>query len=244
MITRKPFTPNSNIPDRQVALAQIYQQVLERQPSAWEHRQLGTAEQDFLTGKIGVRRFLKQFACSPVYLRAFYEQVSNLKFIELGCKHFLGRAPRDQAEIKELCEVLMNKGVVGLVNLLLDSEEYRKAFGCFEVPHARLAQRYYSSPQAYLESELVNHEHPGQRGWGVPAIYRQPALSEPGPTLDNLGNPDLDHLEAEFLNLLQILGSAREHLGTSMSEPRSSVKRVIGSLSPTQKEALRQAIHH
>lgn len=172
MTTFQPIVVNrhSTLAERETALRQIYYQVLERQPYAYEHKHLAKAEKEFLSDKIGVKRFLKELGHSQVYLDSFYHNASNMKFLELCFKHFLGRAPLDQNEIKHYCNILMHKGVAQFITALLDSEEYRKAFGCFTVPHPR-TERYYASPKAYTESALLNHEHSGQRGRSIPTIY-------------------------------------------------------------------------
>ena len=218
--------------ERQAALWQIYAQVLERQPYSYERQQLAKVEKDFLSDKIGVRRFLKELGHSQVYLSSFYHNSSNMKFLELCFKHFLGRAPIDQEEIKFYCEILMHKGVAHLITAILDSEEYRKTFGCFTVPHPR-AERYYSSPKAYTESHLLNQEYVGQRGRSIPTIYwhqlglncdagvcRHPEADEAIAT--NLPQADLSQL----MTMLRYM----------------SPEEVAATISPQQKEMLRRAM--
>ncbi len=219
--------------ERQAALWQIYVQVLERQPYDYEHKQLAKAEKDFLSDKIGVRRFLKELGHSQVYLNSFYHNSSNMKFLELCFKHFLGRAPIDQEEIKLYCEILMHKGVAQLITAILDSEEYRKIFGCFTVPYPR-AERYYSSPKAYTESHLLNHEYIGQRGRSIPTIY----WHQLGLNCDAgvCRHPEADAAiatdwpEAELSEFMAMLGYLSP-------EPED----VTATLSPKQKEMLRRA---
>ncbi len=150
----KPFTANrrSSLEERQLALHQIYRQV---QPYDFEREILAKAEKDFLKDKIWVRRFIKELGHSEVYHKAFYHCYSNVKFIELCFKHFLGRAPRDQSELQIYCDILTKEGVDKLITAFLDSEEYRKVFGCFTVPYTR-SQNCYESPKAYLETRLLN----------------------------------------------------------------------------------------
>lgn len=218
--------------ERQVALWQIYAQVLERQPYAYERQQLAKAEKDFLSDKIGVRRFLRELGHSQVYLNNFYHNSSNMKFLELCCKHFLGRAPIDQDEIKFYCEILMHKGVAKLITAILDSEEYRKTFGCFTVPYPR-TERYYSSPKAYLESRLLNQERLGQRGRSIPTIYwHQLGL--------NCDAGVCRHPEADAAIATQ-LSQADLSQFTTMLRHRPAAK-VIATLSPQQKEMLRRAM--
>ncbi|MGB3495370.1 MAG: phycobilisome rod-core linker polypeptide [Elainellaceae cyanobacterium] len=167
-----PITVNrhSTIDDRKAALYRIYQQVLERQPNAFERKKLSRLEGDFLKNKVGVRRFLKEIGHSELYLDAFYYRSSNQKFLENCIKHFLGRTLVNGEEMHTYCDLLMRSGVTALINGILDSEEYRKHFGCFTVPYHR-DETCYESPKAFLESNVVCEEHYGRRGWSVPTLY-------------------------------------------------------------------------
>lgn len=241
MNTAQPITVSrrSSLEERQFALTQIYFQVLGRQPYVYERRILASAEKDFLKDKIGVRRFLKELGHSKVYLDAFYNHSSNLKFLELCFKHFMGRAPLNQEEVQQYCNILMKQGVAQLITAILDTEEYRKAFGCFTVPYPREAQRCYASPKAYLESRILNHEHFGQRGWVVPTMYwHQLGLNcDAGvcrhPEADEILEPPVSRegemLEEELLDLLKVFESAQ-------------AEKLIASLSPEQRAAFRKAI--
>lgn len=229
----------SSVEERRVALYHIYQQVLERQPYCYEQQVLAKAEKDFLADKIGVRRFLKELGHSTVYLNAFYFNASNLKFLEWGFKHFMGRAPVDQDEIRLYCDILMKKGVQAVITAILDSEEYRKVFGCFAIPYAR-EQSHYVSPKAYLETQILNREYIEQRGHVVPTMYwhelglncdagvcRHPEADEVlDPPVSEMG----EMLETELLEFLKTLDTAK-------------AREVIATLSSKQKEALQKAIH-
>jgi hypothetical protein len=122
---------------RQVALRQIYAQVLERQPYESERKTLASHEKDFLSGRLGIRHFLQALGNSSVYLDQFLYNSSNLKFIESCFKHFLGRAPKDRYEVEIYANILMKQGASKVISELTGSEEYRKTFGLFTVPHAR-----------------------------------------------------------------------------------------------------------
>lgn len=167
-----PTTVNrhSTQEERETALRHIYHQILERQPYYSERVHLSNLEQDFLKNKIGVRRFLKGLGSSDLYLNAFYYQSSNPKFLENCFKHFLGRSIRDAEEMRTYCNILIKSGVNHLISSILDSEEYRKHFGCFTVPYHR-GEQQYESPKAYLETSVIRDEHYGRRGWSLPTLY-------------------------------------------------------------------------
>ena len=125
-----------------------------------------------VAGTTGVRHFIGELVMSPVYLKSFYHDYSNLKFVEWSFKHLLGRALRGKEEIATYMNLLMMEGVSAFVHEILGSEEYRKAFGCFTVPYARDV-KFYDSPRNYLQTNLLQHEHVGQRGKVIPTIYWQ-----------------------------------------------------------------------
>jgi hypothetical protein len=218
--------------ERQTALYQIYKQVLERQPYGYERKLLAKAEQDFLSDKIGVKRFLKELGHSKVYLDSFYHNSSNMKFLELCFKHFLGRAPLNQEEIKIYCDILMSKGVEQMITKLLDSEEYRKAFGCFTVPSPR-QQQVYTSPKSFMESSLLNNELLGRRGRSIPTIYwHQLGL--------NCDSGVCRHPEANEHVALSLSQEELSHLLKLLQSPQPN--QTAATLSAQQKELLRRAI--
>lgn len=166
-----PVTTSHKAPEaeREVVLHAIYSQILERKAYHYERKQLADLEKAFLKGKMGIRHFLKSLAVSRVYLDAFYENSSNLKFIETALKHFLGRSPRNEAEIRAWHNILLRNGVGAMVSAIIDSDEYRKKFGSFTVPYWH--QKRYESPNDYLENRFLENEHPGDRGWALPTLY-------------------------------------------------------------------------
>lgn len=174
MDTHTPITIDrkSTEIDRQTALRQIYAQVLERQPYEYERKEIAKLEKDFLKGKLGVKHFIGELVMSSVYLNSFYRDCSNLKFVEWSFKHLLGRAIQGHEEIAKYMDLLMMKGVSAFFHEILGSEEYRKAFGCFTIPYARDV-KFYDSPRNYLQTDLLQHEHVGQRGKVIPTIYWQ-----------------------------------------------------------------------
>ncbi|MEB3232781.1 MAG: phycobilisome rod-core linker polypeptide [Leptolyngbyaceae bacterium] len=170
MVQPTVLTRESSNEERESALWQIYAQVLERQPYQFERRELAKFEKDFLKGKMGVRRFLKELGHSRLYLDTFYYSTSNMKFLETCFKHFLGRSIRNAEELRIYCSSLCKSGVHQLILDILDSDEYRKVFGCFTVPYYR-EERCHETPNEYLENTVVQHEHFGQRGWSLPTLY-------------------------------------------------------------------------
>ncbi len=94
-------------------------------------------ENSFLTSSIDVKTLVKQLGCSDLYRKEFYDPYPNIKVIELGTKHFLGRAPNNQAEIRYYNQILASSGLKVFVSMLVDSLEYSNIFGNNVVPYRR-----------------------------------------------------------------------------------------------------------
>lgn len=98
---------------------------------------LETAESLFRNGDLTVRGFVRAIGQSELYRSLFFENSSQYRFIEMNCKHFLGRAPLDQAEISQHVQIYNNLGYEAEIDSYIDSEEYNNAFGENIVPCPR-----------------------------------------------------------------------------------------------------------
>jgi phycoerythrin-associated linker protein len=221
----------SGTEEREVALRQIYNQVLERQPYESERRLLAKQEKDFLKGKLGVRHFVRELAASSLYLDNFYFNTSTPKFIEFCFKHFLGRAPANHEEMQSYAIIFAQRGTDGVIHAMLGSDEYAKAFGCFTVPHARQMHTYHS-PRNYIESHILAHEHTCQRGTKVPTMFwRELGLNCDGgtcrhPEVDGeyrikekpIETIDSNLMDDEMLELVRALKREEEELARRKQE--------------------------
>lgn len=88
-------------------------------------------------GEISLKEFIEGLGISSLYIKEFYTPYPNTKVIELGTKHFLGRAPLDQAEIRKYNLILATQGLKGFISAMLASAEYGEAFGEDVVPYNR-----------------------------------------------------------------------------------------------------------
>ncbi len=115
-----------------------YRQIFERDIAPYIVRNEFTALESKLgNGEITVKEFVEAIGSSDLYIKEFYTPYPNTKVVELGTKHFLGRAPRDQAEIRKYNQILATKGVRGFVSALVNSMDYIEAFGEDTVPYRR-----------------------------------------------------------------------------------------------------------
>ncbi len=117
-----------------------YRQVFERDMDAYvAEEQFSRYVSKLQNGEITVKEFILAIGTSELYIKEFYTPFPNTKVIELGTKHFLGRAPLDQAEIRKYNQILATKGVKEFVFALVNSQEYAEVFGEDVVPYNRFA---------------------------------------------------------------------------------------------------------
>lgn len=129
---------NSNKYRLQQVLRAAYRQVFERDISVLNAGfEFTSTDKAFLSGRINIKELILQLGLSRLYCKEFYQPYPNTKVIELGTKHFLGRAPNNQAEIRLYNQVLASQGLPSFVVMLITSEEYKVVFGDNIVPYRR-----------------------------------------------------------------------------------------------------------
>lgn len=129
---------NSSREDKEQIIRAAYRQVFERDINAFSlGNEFVHLELSFLEDKISTKELVQQLGLSDLYKKEFYQPYPNTKVIELGTKHFLGRAPNNQAEIRFYNQILASKGLNSFVNALINSQEYKTLFGDTTVPYRR-----------------------------------------------------------------------------------------------------------
>ena len=118
----------------QAAYRQIFERdlnpfIIQNEFKVWESR--------LTRGEINLKEFIEFLGTSALYTKEFYMPHPNTKVIELGTKHFLGRAPLDQAEIRHYNQILASEGIGAFVRAMLSTMEYAQAFGEDTVPYCR-----------------------------------------------------------------------------------------------------------
>ena len=94
-------------------------------------------ESQLRNGQITVRDFIRGLCLSNTFQRSFYNLNSNYKVVRHLVEKVLGRKTHGQSEEISWSIVLATKGVKGMVDALLDSEEYLDTFGYDTVPFQR-----------------------------------------------------------------------------------------------------------
>jgi hypothetical protein len=127
---------NKTEDDLQLIIRAVYKQVLGN-VHVMESQRLENAESMLRNGDISVRNFVRMVAQSELYQSLFFNSSSPYRFIELNCKHLLGRAPLDQSEISDHVQIYNQQGYEAEINSYIDSEEYNRIFGENIVPFPR-----------------------------------------------------------------------------------------------------------
>jgi phycobilisome core-membrane linker protein len=138
----------TNLEDKanlKLVIGAAYRQIFERDVAPYIiQNEFSVLESKLGNGEITLKEFIEGLGTSNLYLKEFYTPYPNTKVIELGTKHFLGRAPLDQAEIRKYNQILATKGLKGFINAMVGSMEYNQAFGEDVVPY----NRYLTLPAA------------------------------------------------------------------------------------------------
>jgi phycobilisome core-membrane linker protein len=115
-----------------------YRQIFERDiPPYVAGNEFTDLESKLGNGEITVKEFIEGLGSSSLYVKEFYTPYPNTKVIEMGTKHFLGRAPMDQAEIRKYNQILATQGIKAFIGAMVNSAEYAQAFGEDTVPYRR-----------------------------------------------------------------------------------------------------------
>lgn len=122
--------------DLQIVIRAAYRQVLGN-AHLMESQRLTSAESALRNGEITVRGFVRQIAQSDLYQSMFFNSNSPYRFIELNCKHLLGRAPLEQTEISQHVRAYNEQGYIAEIDSYLDSDDYIQNFGENVVPYPR-----------------------------------------------------------------------------------------------------------
>jgi len=122
----------------QTVIRAAYRQIFERDIEPYiAQNEFTVLESKLSNGEITVKEFVEGLGSSNLYIKEFYTPYPNTKVIELGTKHFLGRAPKDQPEIRKYNQLLASLGIRGFVSAMVNSMEYVQVFGEDTVPYRR-----------------------------------------------------------------------------------------------------------
>ncbi len=157
------LTSLADKPALKVVTQAAYRQIFERDVAPYiVQNEFTGLESKLGNGEINLKEFIEGLGCSQLYLREFYAPYPNTKVIELGTKHFLGRAPVDQSEIRKYNQILATQGLRGFIQQMLSSPEYAECFGEDTVPYRRFptlpAANFPNTERLYNQLTKQNKE--------------------------------------------------------------------------------------
>ncbi|WP_404783929.1 phycobilisome rod-core linker polypeptide [Altericista sp. CCNU0014] len=117
-------------------IAAAYRQIYNEQQMLSRHRQEGL-ESRLRSGQITVKEFIRGLVLSDSFRRLTYDSNNNYRFVEICIQRVLGRNAYSNREKLARSIVLATEGLQGFVESLLNSDEYRDAFGDNTVPYQR-----------------------------------------------------------------------------------------------------------
>ncbi|MEL6903131.1 MAG: phycobilisome rod-core linker polypeptide [Cyanobacteria bacterium J06606_4] len=124
----------------QAVVIAVYRQLFGCDVLSSQHDPL--AETQFRDGRITVRGLVRHVAKSKAFRRAYWETLYITKATEIIHRRLLGRPTYGRRETGKYYDICAHQGFYGLVDALLDSEEYLTVFGEDTVPYER-----YITPQ-------------------------------------------------------------------------------------------------
>ncbi|MBW4619245.1 MAG: phycobilisome rod-core linker polypeptide [Cyanosarcina radialis HA8281-LM2] len=161
-------------------------------------------ESQLRNGQITVRDFIRGLLLSKTYYNSFYEKNSNYRFVEHCVQKVLGRDVYSEREKIAWSIVVANKGIAGLADALLNSEEYLSNFGYNTVPYQRrriLPGRAQGELPFNIKSPRYDAYHRAQLGF--PQIVWQMEVKSfvPQDKRAKAGDPSLYKSLAQGINL-------------------------------------------
>ena len=96
-----------------------------------------TLESQLRNGQMSVRDFIRSLCLSDTFTRSFYNLNSNYRVVRHLVEKLLGRPTHGRSEEIAWAAVLMTRGVKGMVDDILNGQEYLDAFGYDTVPFHR-----------------------------------------------------------------------------------------------------------
>ena len=147
----------------QTVIAAAYRQIFERDIAPYiVENEFTVLESKLANLEINLKEFIEALGCSKLYIKEFYAPYPNTKVIELGTKHFLGRAPLDQAEIRKYNQILATEGIRSFIGAMVNSMEYVQTFGEDVVPYNRFptlpAANFPNTERLYTQLTKQNRD--------------------------------------------------------------------------------------
>ncbi|MDM7936580.1 MAG: phycobilisome rod-core linker polypeptide [Cyanobium sp. CZS 48M] len=179
--SRQRFVMKPGLSGREKAevIRAAYRQVFERDIVKGYSQVVAPVEATQVSqGQLSMREFIRALGRSKEYRRQFYGRFSNSRVVELAFRHFLGRGVSTIEEFRRYFAIVSQQGLPGLVDSLINTQEYAQTFGEETVPYLRgLGEEAQESAGWGSNRKLFRFSAPFE---GAPqyitlyAAYRQP----------------------------------------------------------------------
>ena len=147
--------------EKQAVIKAAYRQIFERDITRAYGQSISYLESRVKNGDISMKEFVRRLCKSELYRKQFYEPFINSRALELAFRHILGRGPSSREEVQDYFSVVSEKGLAGLVDALVDSQEYADYFGEETVPYLRgLGQEAQECRNWGMQQDLLNYSAP------------------------------------------------------------------------------------
>ena len=155
-------------------------------------------ESQLRNGQITVRDFIRGLCLSDTFTRTFYGFNSNYKVVRHLVERLLGRKTSGKGEELSWSILIATKGVAGMVDALLDSEEYLDNFGYDTVPYQRhrvLPGRDLGDTPFNITSPRYDEYYRGILGFPQIVFMGGPGKALPARAKIKRGGAPADYLE-------------------------------------------------
>lgn len=150
--------------EKSAVIKACYRQVFERDIAKAYSLSFTDLESRVRNGKLSVKEFIRSLGLSTVYRKQFFESFVNSRALELAFRHFLGRGPSSLQEFQRFFAILSEQGLPGLVNSLINSNEYAVYFGEETVPYIRsLGEEAQECNNWGPQIDLLNYSAPRRK---------------------------------------------------------------------------------
>lgn len=223
----------------------IYRQVLGN-IHVTEYMRLQSAESLLRNQSISVRGFVDLVGNSDLYKQMFFFPNNPYRFIELNFKHFLGRAPRSQAEISTHVGILANDGYDAEISSYIYSQEYFSAFGEDKPPCDRVTSESIEANKDFVRIlNLSRGDASSDRGVKRASIRQVATNVTASPRMPLMARNVTNNANGTFLIELSLPGNtkinnrAAKKIKVSYSSLSASIKTIqrsggkILSIEPT-----------
>ena len=147
--------------EKQSVIKAAYRQIFERDITRAYGQSISYLESRVKNGDISMKEFVRRICKSELYRKQFFEPFINSRALELAFRHILGRGPSSREEVQDYFSIVSEKGLAGLVDALVDSQEYADYFGEETVPYLRgLGQEAQECRNWGMQQDLLNYSAP------------------------------------------------------------------------------------